>query len=297
MKDQYVGDIGDYGKYSLLDAFAKSGIRVGVNWYLTPDDGSSDGKFTGYLEKEMLRRYNPSLFDELKRIAQKKDKSVQDIQNNMIVYNAIYYDVPLAFSGTPEERVRNRNTWFQESLDRLKDAELIYMDPDNGLLESDDARKLGADKYVLAEEVEQYFNAGHNVVYYCHKGRRSYEAWEDYKSYMLKRVPAAKPAVLTFHKGTQRSYIFLIHEESFKGYRKIIDGFLRRWVRLFSEEYTKYGDIAAEPEGSKLVLERSNGSVITIQKRIDGRIGMTDSRHPECMHVVEVDDFCRNNGF
>ena len=32
MKNQYVGDIGDYGKYALLRAFA-SHYRIGVNWY------------------------------------------------------------------------------------------------------------------------------------------------------------------------------------------------------------------------------------------------------------------------
>ena len=28
MKNQYVGDIGDYGKYALLRAFAEAGIKV-----------------------------------------------------------------------------------------------------------------------------------------------------------------------------------------------------------------------------------------------------------------------------
>ncbi len=37
MKDQYVGDIGDFGKYALLRAFAKVRIKVGVNWYKTVD--------------------------------------------------------------------------------------------------------------------------------------------------------------------------------------------------------------------------------------------------------------------
>ena len=46
MKNQYVGDIGDFGKYSMLRAFIDAGIKVGVNWYLTEDDGSNDGKFT-----------------------------------------------------------------------------------------------------------------------------------------------------------------------------------------------------------------------------------------------------------
>ena len=35
MKNQYVGDIGDYGKYGLLRFLAEKGIRIGVNWYLT----------------------------------------------------------------------------------------------------------------------------------------------------------------------------------------------------------------------------------------------------------------------
>ena len=33
MKDKYVGDIGDYGKNSLLRAFLNAGVNVGVNWY------------------------------------------------------------------------------------------------------------------------------------------------------------------------------------------------------------------------------------------------------------------------
>ena len=50
MKDQYFGDIGDYGKYGLLRFLAKKGIKIGVHWYLTPSDGSNDGKFTDYLD-------------------------------------------------------------------------------------------------------------------------------------------------------------------------------------------------------------------------------------------------------
>ena len=49
MKNQYVGDIGDYGKYGLLRFLAKNGIKIGVNWYVTENDGSSDGKFIEYL--------------------------------------------------------------------------------------------------------------------------------------------------------------------------------------------------------------------------------------------------------
>ena len=45
MKNQYVADIGDFGKYSLLRAFAEAGIKVSINWYLTVDDASNDAYF------------------------------------------------------------------------------------------------------------------------------------------------------------------------------------------------------------------------------------------------------------
>ena len=35
MKDQYAADIGDYGKYALLRAFARENVCVGINWYYT----------------------------------------------------------------------------------------------------------------------------------------------------------------------------------------------------------------------------------------------------------------------
>ena len=46
MKNQYVGDIGDYGKYGLLRFLSNHGIRIGINWYLTENDRSNDGRFT-----------------------------------------------------------------------------------------------------------------------------------------------------------------------------------------------------------------------------------------------------------
>ena len=56
MKNQYVGDIGDYGKYGLLRFLAGQGIKIGVNWYLTDDDDdeSADGKFTYYLDRKSV---------------------------------------------------------------------------------------------------------------------------------------------------------------------------------------------------------------------------------------------------
>ena len=297
MKNQYVGDIGDYGKYSLLRAFINAGVKIGINWYLTENDDSNDGKFTDYLKKkDEYRRYDQELFDVIKKIAPKKNKSVMDIQDSGILPGTVIYSDILHPIGTPSDRRSTRERWFEESLLELKDADLIFMDPDNGLLEDDNASKLGGEKYVLPDEVEQYFNAGHNVVYYCHKGRRNMSQWFDHKSIMFNMIPEAKPAVLTFHKGSKRSYIFLIHDEDFEKYRSIIDKFTRRWSGIFTEEYTDKGDTAGVVEDSVITLNRSNGTTVTISKRADGQLAVKSSNDSNCTHVISADLFCRSIG-
>ena len=56
----------------------EAGVQVGVNWYLTENDSSNDGKFTDYLNKSTMRKFCPEVFDELKDVAGGKDKSVLD---------------------------------------------------------------------------------------------------------------------------------------------------------------------------------------------------------------------------
>ncbi len=51
MQNRYTGDIGDFGKLGLLRALRASGLSIGVNWYLVPDEGhNNDGKHTKYPE-------------------------------------------------------------------------------------------------------------------------------------------------------------------------------------------------------------------------------------------------------
>ena len=59
MKNQYVGDIGDYGKYSLLRAFTDAKVKVGVNWYLTENDKNKPGHggLIDYLKEKNEQRY------------------------------------------------------------------------------------------------------------------------------------------------------------------------------------------------------------------------------------------------
>ena len=118
MKNQYFGDVGDYGKYGLLRFIAKRGVTIAVNWYLTPDDQSNDGHIRGYLAKDRNRKYDPELFDVLREMSVQKEQTVGRFVKREMIPGAIYFDnivQPLFSDSTlsvPEKRVV-REHWHQ----------------------------------------------------------------------------------------------------------------------------------------------------------------------------------------
>ena len=107
MKNQYIGDIGDYGKYGLLRFLSRHGIRIGVNWYLTKDDKSNDGKMTEYLKNDDEAVYDSELFYTLKNIAAKGTlKRIEDIESSDIIPNGIFFNEILNTSDTKKKKER-----------------------------------------------------------------------------------------------------------------------------------------------------------------------------------------------
>ena len=66
MQNRYAGDVGDFGKLGMLRRIEKSGISVGVNWYLVGDENhNNDGKHIGYLENKQFRGCDDELLEKL----------------------------------------------------------------------------------------------------------------------------------------------------------------------------------------------------------------------------------------
>lgn len=249
MKNQYVGDIGDYGKYGLLRYLAGNGIKIGVNWYLTPDDGSNDGKHVAYLDKDSDRWYDEELYLGLKSLVMGNRRNVAEVEKMNLIKDAVYYhemlDVSCDASGgrTKEERRNARKVWHQAALSFCKEADLVFLDPDNGLVREKPSSLRKSGKYVYAQEAADYYRQGQNVMYYCQKGRRTWEQWGETKNIMAQVLPDAILCGITFHRGTQRTYIFVVHPEDYKRYYKILTGFLHtRWSKVFTAEYVGDSD-------------------------------------------------------
>ena len=83
MKNQYVGDIGDYSKLGILRKIIQhTDLSVGVNWYLTPDDEvAKDGRHTSYLEND-CDTDDRELLSKLKSIAGRDcDNALRTVSN------------------------------------------------------------------------------------------------------------------------------------------------------------------------------------------------------------------------
>ena len=243
MKNQYFGDIGDYGKYGLLRYLADRGLSIAVNWYLTPNDESNDGNIRGYLSKEKDRRYDPELYDVLREMCARHKKDVGHFAARGMIPGAIYYDRfveprPDSLLSFAEKR-EVRACWHRNALAACTGAELVFMDPDNGLRPGVPSARKDAAKFVYALEVCDYYDRGQDMVYYCHKGRRTDAQWERAKHVMLEYRPDAVLMGLTYHRGTQRSYIFMVHPAREAIYQKLLKGFLETaWKDCFTDEFS-----------------------------------------------------------
>lgn len=59
MQHRYTADVGDFGKFGLLNALSGNVLRLGVMWYLNlAEEPNADGRFTNYAQ---LQTCDPSL--------------------------------------------------------------------------------------------------------------------------------------------------------------------------------------------------------------------------------------------
>ena len=179
MQDSYVGDIGDYGKYGLLRAVTAAGLSLGVNWYRvqppppkeTETENSKkrrrpdDGKYTSYLEHPAeYRAYDPVLFDCLAKLVRENRRTIEAVKASGIL-KAQFYSKLLTGA--------DRRAWHQEGLLATAGADVVFLDPDNGLETARmHARGTAKEKHTTWQEGKDYYDRGQSVILYQHRPQR-----------------------------------------------------------------------------------------------------------------------------
>jgi hypothetical protein len=172
MRDDFVGDIGDFGKYALLNALAGGDFTLFVNWYFN----NQRGRAFQYLRQE--KKYGdccPNLFLAMQEIAKQVSSRLEEIESRRILpESTIFFAEPLDGLGAPQPQDQHRRKWHSQALTKAKKADMVFLDPDNGLESEHSARNSkGASKYVVTiTEVQDYVAEDKSLILYHHFHRK-----------------------------------------------------------------------------------------------------------------------------
>ncbi|GHT51322.1 hypothetical protein AGMMS49982_08440 [Bacteroidia bacterium] len=172
MKNQYVGDVNDYKKYSLIEIVSEVlNEKVLVAWMLTKDDGKTDGNKLDYLKNaHNERQFNPTLFDQLKAIDKNK-RGVDDVEKILGSKYSFHSEV---LSDTKADREK----YFEAVLKKAKEAGLVFFDPNNGIeVKSVKYGNKNSSKYLYWSEIQKTVEAGKDVLIYQHFPREKHETY------------------------------------------------------------------------------------------------------------------------
>jgi hypothetical protein len=169
VRHNWARDIADFAKYGLLKRLAGADLRLGVFWYLTTH-ADPNKPLVGYLSRpDAYRACDGELFDALRRLHLEKGNALtlEDIQRgNVLPADTVFHVAPLsttALKRTARRGVRQR--WFEDGCALTHACDLIFLDPDTGLLPTGrKADNADGEEYATIDEVISLCRRGQTVV-------------------------------------------------------------------------------------------------------------------------------------
>ena len=172
MQNRYAGDIGDYVKLALLRHLSTD-RRLGIAWYLFPDENhNADGRHVKYLnDPEHWRHLDPILFDILAKIVAGR-RGVANLQKLGAIKPNKAFTLPITTNIAAKDRDASRSEWFNACLKDISDCDIVFADPDNGIIDDrlDRRRQITFGKQMPLSEVKA-ISEGRTAIIYHHNTR------------------------------------------------------------------------------------------------------------------------------
>ncbi|MGE0406582.1 MAG: hypothetical protein AB7O65_09795 [Candidatus Korobacteraceae bacterium] len=233
MQDKYVGDIGDFGKFALLNVVAGAPLRSGVIWYRNDrPEINEDGNKIHY---SSLRHLDPAVYDHLKSV-RSNDRTIAGLEKSGVLpANKCCFGNPVPCarsaclsSSTRQQQCKERSEWFSKALNVVAEADVVYLDPDNGLAPprcgKASARSV---KYVYRDEIEQLLDRKQSVILYQHLPMVSIDGLMTRQRNLLTFNGITSAWALSFHRISVRLYYFFAAtKEHATVLRRRLDSFL-----------------------------------------------------------------------
>jgi hypothetical protein len=220
MRDRFVGDVGDFGKYGLLRALCGARetdcgekLRLGVVWYLNPDDnGPGKGPLDYLMNPERFRPCDPTLFHTLFWIVVTNGRSVARIADSEIFpRDSVFFD-----KHVPLDREK-RKGWLDCALKKTRDCDLVFFDPDVGLSTAALADQRVSKKHAYyrergddagIDEVGPFVDRGQSVVIW-HQPALKKGAINAVSTKLRKRFGSHVVHTLTYHRVVFRAFLVI----------------------------------------------------------------------------------------
>ena len=250
MQDRYVGDVGDFGKYGLLRSLCGAdeygaALRLGVLWYRF--DGNemltaNDGRHTEYLlnpsrHERRLLECDTDLFQKMQQLVTGNARSVPAVEaSGALPADTLFFNSGLNFDQTllADQRDAKRRNWLNAGLREVEEAEVVFVDPDNGL-EVPSCGRLSpkGPKYAYYDDLRPCWARDQSLVIYHHLGRtykgRKADAGEQIARLgedLRREVPGAEPIALRYRRRSPRVYFVLPKPEHANRLKARIEAFL-----------------------------------------------------------------------
>lgn len=157
MRDQYAGDVSDVLKFSFLRAVAGADRRLGIGWYYVPGhDGRTDGRHLEWREAPAWYRLDPRVHQGLAALPERTVAALEAAP--------IWPERTLFHREPVEQKVRGG--WADGMRRALADANMIFLDPDNGIGEK-------GPKHARLSEIDALRGMGRTIAFIAFPGRNA----------------------------------------------------------------------------------------------------------------------------
>ncbi len=241
MQDKYAGDVGDFGKFSLLRALLpEEEYKLGVVWYLFPDEGKNDGRHVSYLDKQEYKKCDGYVHGRMKQVID-AERSVHALEKSGVLpEQTVYYDQlldsHLKYTSQSQEdtrgRLEHREVWVRGALQSVSKCDAVFLDPDNGLeIKSCSKRsQMNAGKYLYLGEVKQFCASRKICVIYHHLNRSS--SHENQVKYRVSQLEDAVGSAFTvmavrFTPYSPRAYFIVVSCDEFNQLQTRLSAYLK----------------------------------------------------------------------
>ena len=171
MQTRYLGDSHDFIKFALLrHVHRQCRLRLGVNWYLThPEEvdrqGSSDGEMRHHLTHPAWAAWDDELLEAIRDFEVPEHRTLAALKAaGILPTDTLFFEEPVA--------QRAREGWHARATEALADADLVFLDPDNGMEvkpQSMTGRRKA--KYAYYAEMSSYYEQKQAVIAIQFAGR------------------------------------------------------------------------------------------------------------------------------